>query len=172
MNFAYIESLHRRKGAKGAARHLIDMVWLFPQCTHRPLSGKHSIGMEKSAQPGEVGGALPSPFTIFSITLSKTTANGASCFGQLRRTFLSLYFNVKIVDNYRDIGTHRDGIFKLLRSIGIDSKESIALSLVAWRTSATTLFLLGSWPLQIVLNSSKTKWQNHETSPPAIASLQ
>jgi hypothetical protein len=42
----------------------------------------------------------------------------------------------------------RDGIFKLLRSPGIDSKESIPRNQfrqhVAWRADKTTLFLLGS----------------------------
>jgi hypothetical protein len=37
-----------------------------------------------------------------------------------------------------------DGIFKQLRSPGIDSKESIPLAYVAWRAGTTTLFLLGS----------------------------
>jgi hypothetical protein len=46
----------------------------------------------------------------------------------------------------RDIGENRDGIFKLLRSPGIDSKESIPPAYVAWRASTTTLFLLGSKP--------------------------
>jgi hypothetical protein len=44
----------------------------------------------------------------------------------------------------RDIGENRDGIFKLLRSPGIDSKESIPPAYEAWRASTTTLFLLGS----------------------------
>ncbi len=39
-----------------------------------------------------------------------------------------------------------DDIFKLLRSLGIDSKESIPPAYVAWRAGTTTLFLLGSWP--------------------------
>jgi hypothetical protein len=34
--------------------------------------------------------------------------------------------------------------FKLLRSPGIDSKDSIPPAYVAWRAGATTLFLLGS----------------------------
>jgi hypothetical protein len=38
----------------------------------------------------------------------------------------------------------RVGIFKLLRSSGIDFKESIPPSCVAWRAGTTTLFLLGS----------------------------
>jgi hypothetical protein len=38
----------------------------------------------------------------------------------------------------------RDGIFKLLRIPGIDSKESIPPVYVAWRAGTTTLFLLGS----------------------------
>ncbi len=33
-----------------------------------------------------------------------------------------------------------DGIFKLLRNLGIDSKESIPPTYVAWRAGATTLF--------------------------------
>ncbi len=41
---------------------------------------------------------------------------------------------------------HRDGIFKLLRSPGIDSKESIPTVYVAWRAGTTTLFPLGSKP--------------------------
>jgi hypothetical protein len=36
--------------------------------------------------------------------------------------------------------------FKLLRSPGIDSKESISPAYVTWRTGMTTLFLLGSYP--------------------------
>ncbi len=36
----------------------------------------------------------------------------------------------------------RYGIFKLLRSPGIDSKESIPPAYVAWRVGTTTLFLL------------------------------
>jgi hypothetical protein len=38
----------------------------------------------------------------------------------------------------------RDGIFKLLRSPGIDSKEPILPAYVAWQAGTTTLFLLGS----------------------------
>jgi hypothetical protein len=38
----------------------------------------------------------------------------------------------------------RDGIFKLLRSPRIDSKEWIPPAYVAWRAGTTTLFLLGS----------------------------
>jgi hypothetical protein len=37
----------------------------------------------------------------------------------------------------------RDGILKLLRSPGIDSKELISPVYVAWRAGTTTLFLLG-----------------------------
>ncbi len=37
-----------------------------------------------------------------------------------------------------------DGIFKLLRSSGIDSKESIPQAYAAWRAGTTTPFLLGS----------------------------
>ncbi len=40
----------------------------------------------------------------------------------------------------------RDGILKLLRGPGINSKESIPPAYVAWRAGTTTLFLLGSWP--------------------------
>jgi hypothetical protein len=39
---------------------------------------------------------------------------------------------------------NRARIFKLLRSPGIDSNESILPTYVAWRTGMTTLFLLGS----------------------------
>ncbi len=37
-----------------------------------------------------------------------------------------------------------DGIFKLWRSLGIDSKDSIPPAYVAWRAGTTTLFLFGS----------------------------
>jgi hypothetical protein len=37
-----------------------------------------------------------------------------------------------------------DGIFKLLRSPGIDSKESIPPAYEAWRAGMTNLLLLGS----------------------------
>jgi hypothetical protein len=37
----------------------------------------------------------------------------------------------------------RDGIFKLLRSPGIDPKETIPPAYAAWRAGTTTLFLLG-----------------------------
>jgi len=40
--------------------------------------------------------------------------------------------------------TSWQGIFKLLRSPGIDFKESISSAYVAWRDGTTTLFLLGS----------------------------
>ncbi len=39
----------------------------------------------------------------------------------------------------------RDGICKLLRSPGIDSKEWIPPAYEAWRAGTTTLFLLGSY---------------------------
>jgi hypothetical protein len=48
-----------------------------------------------------------------------------------------LHLTSIIIDN-------RDYIFKLLRSPGIDSKESIPPPNVAWRAGTTTLFLLGS----------------------------
>jgi hypothetical protein len=38
----------------------------------------------------------------------------------------------------------RDSILKLLKNLGISSKESIPPSYVAWLAGATTLFLLGS----------------------------
>jgi hypothetical protein len=38
----------------------------------------------------------------------------------------------------------RDGIFKHVRSPGIDSKESMPPAHVAWQAGTTTLFLLGS----------------------------
>jgi len=40
----------------------------------------------------------------------------------------------------------RDGIIKLLKSPGIDSKESIPPANVAWRAGTTILILLGSKP--------------------------
>ncbi len=43
------------------------------------------------------------------------------------------------------------GILKLLRSSGINSTELVRLAYVAWRAGTTTLFLLGSYSLQIVL---------------------
>jgi hypothetical protein len=39
---------------------------------------------------------------------------------------------------------YRARIYKLLRSQGIDSKESILPAYVAWRAGTTTLFLLSS----------------------------
>jgi hypothetical protein len=44
----------------------------------------------------------------------------------------------------------RARIFKLVRRPEVDSKESIPPAYVAWRASTTTLFLLGSYPPQIV----------------------
>jgi hypothetical protein len=41
-------------------------------------------------------------------------------------------------------GNSRVRIFKLLRSPGIDSKESIPPAYVAWRAGTTTLLKLGS----------------------------
>ncbi len=40
---------------------------------------------------------------------------------------------------------YRGGIFKLLRSPGIDSNESIPPAYVAWRAGTTTLFLFSSY---------------------------
>jgi hypothetical protein len=42
-----------------------------------------------------------------------------------------------------------DQICKLLRSLGIDSKESIPPAYVAWRAGTTTLFLLGIDPASL-----------------------
>jgi hypothetical protein len=39
---------------------------------------------------------------------------------------------------------NRDGIFKLLRSPGIDSKDLIPPAYVVWRAGTATLFLLSS----------------------------
>jgi hypothetical protein len=52
--------------------------------------------------------------------------------------------NFKHTDLYQcDIRLHcRDGIFKLRRSPGMDSKESIPPANVAWRAGVTTLFYL------------------------------
>ncbi len=44
--------------------------------------------------------------------------------------------------------------FKLIRSPGIDYKESIPPAYVAWRAGTTTLFLLGSQPPRLYENSS------------------
>jgi hypothetical protein len=44
-----------------------------------------------------------------------------------------------------------DCIFKLVRSPGIDSKESILPAFVAWQDGTKTLFLLGSQPPKLVL---------------------
>ncbi len=44
----------------------------------------------------------------------------------------------------------RARIFKLVRSPEIDSKESIPPAYVAWRAGTTALFLLGSYPPQII----------------------
>ncbi len=53
----------------------------------------------------------------------------------------------------RGQGKKREGIFKLLRNLGIDSKESNPPAYVAWRAGTTTLFLLGSQPPQVDLKS-------------------
>jgi len=45
---------------------------------------------------------------------------------------------------YDSRAVSRAGILKLLRSPGIDSKESIPPAYVAWRAGTITLFLLGS----------------------------
>ncbi len=58
-----------------------------------------------------------------------------SCINILSRTF---------VYKLNNIMQSRDGIFKLLRSPGIDAKESIQPTYVAWRGGTITLFLLGS----------------------------
>ncbi len=64
--------------------------------------------------------------------------------------FLFLLENFAGIDNkaYVKILTYdfafRDGIFKLVRSPGIDSKESISAAYVAWRTGTPTMVLLGS----------------------------
>ncbi len=39
---------------------------------------------------------------------------------------------------------YRDGILKLLRSPGIDSKKSMRPAYVAWKSGTRTLLLLGS----------------------------
>ncbi len=46
----------------GRGAHRVHTEW------HRPLSGVHSIMMEKSAPPGESGGTRLPPFTISTIT--------------------------------------------------------------------------------------------------------
>jgi hypothetical protein len=45
---------------------------------------------------------------------------------------------------YKKVLKHSAGIFKLLRSPGIDLKEQISLAYVTWRAGTTTLFLLVS----------------------------
>ncbi len=62
---------------------------------------------------------------------------------------ISMTCTVKILlnvhaDRERYEGVTRGGIFKLIRSPGIDSKESIPPAFVARRAGTTTLFLLGS----------------------------
>ncbi len=99
----------------GATRHLlIDLVWLFPQSTHRVAMAPFwwTFYHDGKISPAWWGACTPIPFHYIyqiTITLSKTTANGARCSEQLCSTFISLYFGVKIVDNYR----RRHGIFKL-----------------------------------------------------------
>jgi hypothetical protein len=46
--------------------------------------------------------------------------------------------------SYVSVPMRDDDFFKLLRSPGIDSKESILPAYVVWRADATTIFLLGS----------------------------
>jgi hypothetical protein len=49
---------------------------------------------------------------------------------------------------------YRNGIFSHVRSPGIDSKEWIPPTYVAWRAGTITLFLLGSLPPLLLKNSS------------------
>jgi hypothetical protein len=58
---------HTRLRGRGWGSHIIRTEWQWP------LSGVHSITMEKSAQPGEGGGARQPPFTI------STGHHGQSC---------------------------------------------------------------------------------------------
>ncbi len=63
---------------RGFFKHIRTYIMYIVQCTyivlkctdHRPLSGVHSIMMEKSTQPGVGGGCrcTPIPFTISTIT--------------------------------------------------------------------------------------------------------
>jgi hypothetical protein len=46
--------------------------------------------------------------------------------------------------HFKELEKIQRGVFKLLRSTGIDSKELIPPAYGAWRAYTTTLFLLGS----------------------------
>jgi hypothetical protein len=65
-----------------------------------------------------------------------------------------------------------DSIFELLGSPGIDSKKSILPSYVAWRAYSTTLFLLGSWPPEIVLKFQQRLHRLAESIPGLLKRLQ
>jgi hypothetical protein len=88
--------------------------------------------MEKSAQPGGGEGGLHAhPFHYFYHHIVQNYGKLGTLLSAAVLYLLRLYFGVKIVDNYRHIGTPIDGIFKFLRSPGIDSEESIPPALVA-----------------------------------------
>ncbi len=61
----------------------------------------------------------------------------------------TLFYDFYFVENFPAMfAMSWDGVFKLLRSPGIDSKEQIPPAYVAWQagTSTTTPFLIGSYP--------------------------
>ncbi len=61
-----------------------------------------------------------------------------------------------------------DGIFKLVRSPGSDSMESIPPAHIAWRAGTTTLFLLVSQPPQIVLKFQQCVFKLRATTESTI----
>jgi hypothetical protein len=63
--------------------------------------------------------------------------------GELTRGALSLILYSEYISSAE---ISRDGIIKLLKSPGIDSKESIPPAYVAWQAGTTILILLGSKP--------------------------
>jgi len=65
---------------------------------------------------------------------------------QILRVFLRLFTTVMGVRSLLSWNATRDGIFKLSRSLGINSKLSIPPAYVAWRAGTTALFLLESVP--------------------------
>jgi hypothetical protein len=80
-----------------------------------------------------------------------TKMSEASMESSLNKVFfeISMRCTVKILGNVHEVreryeGVTRGGIFTLIRSPGIDSKESIPPAFVARRAGTTTLFQLGS----------------------------
>ncbi len=124
-----------------------DVVYL---CPHEQL-GRHSWtgrlghhrGLADSSprnRGGGDGGSCSSvDQALVAVTLTPCILQGVLIIDRLKHCHLRSYI-VSSVDGLRAAaasswliaGNHRDGIFKLLRSLGIDSKESILPTYLAW----------------------------------------